>query len=128
MNTDKQLKLLYTQMFGSSIFIITIIVSIILTYNTVLSIEGKNPLFRTKEENKITLTNRVAITAIVILFAYISYEFYKSNIGTKNEDISTGEFTASIFSLVSGLILTYTTIQNVNRKNGTNTDVNIPIF
>ena len=71
--------LLYLQIFGSIIFIITIIVSIILTYNNIERTDKKKPLFNQKQENNISLTNRLIITTIATIFTYISYKFYEIN-------------------------------------------------
>lgn len=118
--------LLYLQIFGSIIFIITIIVSIILTYNNIEIMDKKKPLFNQKQENNISLTNRLIITTIATIFTYISYKFYEIN-KEKNDKISKKELIASIFALISSLILLKTTIENIKRKSGDN-DINIPII
>lgn len=118
--------LLYLQIFGSLIFIITIIVSIILTYNNIERMDKKKPLFNQKQENNISLTNRLIITTIATIFTYISYKFYEIN-KEKNDKISKKELIASIFALISSLILLKTTIENIKRKSGDN-DINIPII
>ncbi len=118
--------LLYLQIFGSIIFIITIIVSIILTYNNIERTDKKKPLFNQKQENNISLTNRLIITTIATIFTYISYKFYEIN-KEKNDKISKKELIASIFALISSLILLKTTIENIKRKSGDN-DINIPII
>ena len=118
--------LLYLQIFGSIVFIITIIVSIILTYNNIERMDKKKPLFNQKQENNISLTNRLIITTIATIFTYISYKFYEIN-KEKNDKISKKELIASIFALISSLILLKTTIENIKRKSGDN-DINIPII
>lgn len=125
-NTNEEKDLLYLQIFGSLIFIITITVSIILTYNNIERIDKKRPLFNQKQENNISLTNRLVITTIAIVFTYISYKFYEIN-KEKNDEISKKELTASIFALISSLILLKTTIENIKRKSGDN-DISIPII
>ena len=125
-NTNEEKDLLYLQIFGSLIFIITITVSIILTYNNIERMNKKRPLFNQKQENNISLTNRLVITTIAIVFTYISYKFYEIN-KEKNDEISKKELTASIFALISSLILLKTTIENIKRKTGDN-DINISII
>lgn len=127
MNKNSEEKdLLYLQIFGSIIFIITIIVSIILTYNNIEKINKRKTLFNQKQENNISLKNRLVITTIAIMFTYISYKFYEIN-KEKNDKISKKELTASIFALISSLILLKTTIENIRRKSSDN-DINIPII
>lgn len=125
-NSGKEKDLLYLQIFGSIIFIITIIISIILTINNIERINKKKPFFSQKQENNISLTNRLIITTIAIIFTYISYKFYEINKENNNE-ISKKELTASIFALISSLILLKTTIENIKRKSGDN-DINISII
>lgn len=128
MNTNNEEKeLLYLQVFGSIVFIITIIVSIILTVNNIERMDKKKTIFSQKQENNISLTNRLIITTIAIIFTYISYKFYEINKRTNNDEISKKELTASIFALISSLILLKTTIENIRRKSGDN-DINIPII
>ena len=127
MNSKKEQKeLLYLQIFGSIVFIITIIVSIILTINNIERIDKKKTIFDQKQENNISLTNRLVITTIAVIFTYISYMFYKIN-KENNDEISKKELAASIFALISALILLKTTIENIKRKSGDN-DINIPII
>lgn len=125
-NKTEQKELLYLQISGSIVFIITIIVSIILTINNIERIDKKKTIFDQKQENNISLTNRLIITTIAIVFTYISYKFYEIN-KENNDEISKKELTASIFALISALILLKTTIENIKRKSGDN-DINIPII
>lgn len=125
-NSSEEKDLLYLQVFGSIVFIITIIISIILTINNIERINKKKPFFSQKQENNISLTNRLIITTIAIIFTYISYKFYEIN-KVNNDEISKKEFTASIFALISSLILLKTTIENIKRKSGDN-DINISII
>ena len=127
MNTNNEKELLYLQIFGSLVFIITISVSIILTLNNINNMNHKKPFFSQKQENNISLTNRLVITTIALIFTYISYQFYEKNKYSKNIDISRKELIASVFALISTLILLNTTIENIRRKSS-NTDINIPII
>ncbi len=127
MNNNEEKELLYLQIFGSILFIITIIISIILTINNIKNINHKKPIFNQKEENNISLTNKSIITIIAITFTFISYKFYEKNKYGNNKNISQKELTASIFALISTLILLNTTIENIQRKNN-NTDINTPII
>ena len=128
MSTNSEEKELLTlQVFGSIVFIITISVSIILTLNNINNMNHKKPNFNQKQENNISLTNRLVITTVAIIFTYISYQFYRRNKYSRNKDISRKELTASIFALISAFILLNSTIENIRRKSN-NTDINIPII
>ena len=120
-------ELLYLQIFGSIIFIITISVSIILTINNIENLDHKRPIFNQKDENSISFINRLIITIVAITFTYISYQFYEKNKYGNNKNISKKELLASVFALISTLILLNTTIQNIKSKSN-NTDMNTPII
>lgn len=122
MNTsDKETQLLYTQMYASILFIITNIISIILTYNNIKKHENKKRLFTSDTEHEITIINRVIITILVIIFTYINYKFYEISKFKNNSNLQRKEFFASILAPIAGFILLYTTIKSVN--NDTN-DIN----
>lgn len=118
---DKETQLLYTQMYASILFIITNIISIILTYNNIKKHENKKRLFTSDTEHEITIINRVIITILVIIFTYINYKFYEISKFKNNSNLQRKEFFASILALIAGFILLYTTIKSVN--NDTN-DIN----
>lgn len=118
---DKETQLLYTQMYASILFIITNIISIILTYNNIKKHENKKRLFTSDTEHEITIINRVIITILVIIFTYINYKFYEISKLKNNSNLQRKEFFASILALIAGFILLYTTIKSVN--NDTN-DIN----
>lgn len=128
MNTkNKETQLLYIQMYGSILFIITIFVSTILTYNTIQKNKNSKTIFSKYEENEITMINRIVITILVIIFTYINYCFYQINKQKNKSNIPKQEFIASILTLISGFILLYTTYKSVeNSINNINT--NTPIF
>ena len=50
---NEEKELLYLQIFGSIIFIITISVSIILTINNIENMNQKKPILNQKQENQI---------------------------------------------------------------------------
>lgn len=128
MNTNnKETQLLYLQIYASIFFIITIFVSIILTYNNLQKQRNQKPIFTTLTENQINFINRIVITILAIIFTYINYSFYQISKQKNNETIQKDEFIASIFTLIAGFILLSTTIQTV-KNNIQNTDTETPII
>lgn len=117
-NTNKETQLLYIQVYASILFIITILVSTILTYNNILKQKNEQKLFKQKTENQINFINRLIITILAIVFTYINYNFYQINRQKNNETIQKDEFIASVLTLAAGIILFYTTIESI--KNNTN--------
>ncbi len=114
--TNKETQLLYEQIYASLLFIITIIVSVILTYNNILKKNGKKPLFNIKSENDLTIINRIIVTVLVIVFTYINYVFYEINKKKNQGTLSLYEFIASILTLIAGFILFYTTFEGIKRN------------
>lgn len=112
-NNQKETQLLYIQIYASIIFIITILLSIILTYNNIKKKKGC-AFFSKFLENNLTIINRIIITFLVIVFTYINYEFYLISKQKNNRDnLQRDEFIASIMTLIAGFILLYTTIKSV---------------
>lgn len=126
-NNKKETQLLYIQMYGSILFIITIIVSTILTYNNIKKNNNEKKIFSEYAENEINLTNRIVITILVIIFTYINYCFYQINKQKNKSNLSKQELIASILTLISGLILLNTTIKSIE-DNINNINTNTPIF
>ena len=126
-NNKKETQLLYIQMYGSILFIITIIVSTILTYNNIKKNNNEKKIFSEYTENEINLTNRIVITILVIIFTYINYCFYQINKQKNKRNLSKQELIASILTLISGLILLNTTIKSIE-DNINNINTNTPIF
>ena len=128
MNTNqKETQLLYLQVYASIILIISTIISTILTNNNIKKHENKQTIFSSKTESKVTITNRVILTILVIIFTYINYKFYEINKDTKKSNIQKNEFIASILTLIAGFILLYTTIKS-EKENNQNTSPNTPIL
>lgn len=126
-NNKKETQLLYIQMYGSILFIITIIVSTILTYNNIKKNNNEKRIFSEYTENEINLTNRIVITILVIIFTYINYCFYQINKQKNKSNLAKQELIASILTLISGFILLNTTIKSIE-NNTNNINTNTPIF
>lgn len=124
---DRETQLLYIQMYASILFIITTIVSIILTYDNIKKHENKKRLFTSDTEHNIIITNRLIITVLVVVFTYINYKFYEISKLKNNSDLQRKEFFASILALIAGFILLYTTIKSVNDDTN-DINPNTPIF
>ncbi|MDD2518547.1 MAG: hypothetical protein PHI05_00280 [Bacilli bacterium] len=73
----EKINLLDLNMLTSSVFIITITVSIILMYNEKLILLGKKPIFNKNDVKNIENTNRFILLIVVVVFVYIEYRRYK---------------------------------------------------
>ena len=88
--------------------VVTAIISIIITYNQKLELEGKETLFSPKESLKITLFNRKLILILSFVFLYVNFVLF--NISKKEgEDLKPYnlQILASLFIIVSGIIALY---------------------
>lgn len=107
------------QLVALIITVFTAIISIIITYNQKLEIEGKPPLFTPKDSLKITLFNRKLILVLSFVFLYVNYSLFKIS-KEEGEDLKPYnlQILASILVIVSGIIALYvvnlSTTQNVS--------------
>ena len=95
---------MYTLIF----FIITTVISTLLTYNQKLSLEKKETLFNSKESLKITLFNRKLMVILSFVFLYVNIKLY--NLSKEDgEDLKpyTLQIVASVLAIISGLIALY---------------------
>lgn len=73
-NPEKEIKLLEVQLIASLLFIGSLIISCIITYNDIEDLKGDPTLFTEDEENKLAIFNRILVVAITLVFLYISYQ------------------------------------------------------
>lgn len=83
---DEELKTINIQMFVLFFSLLSVIISIILTYNEKLNLENKKPFFSKKRNYDITLFNRILILLIAIAFLYINFLSYNSAKKKRNND------------------------------------------
>lgn len=110
---EKELKLLNYQILTSIFFIISIIISIISTFDEKQQILKRKRLFSEKFDKHLNLFNRILALTITIVILYINYEYYKIN-EQKRSNLAPfrHQIYASIFSLISALIVLYVVIEN----------------
>lgn len=75
---DEEIKAINIQAFVLFFSLLSVIVSLILTYNEKLNFENKRPFFSKKRNYDITLYNRILILLIAIAFLYINFLSYNS--------------------------------------------------
>ena len=88
--------------------LLSIIISIILTYNDKLSTEEKTSFLGKKTNYNLTLFNRILILSIAIAFLYVNYKSYM-NAKTKEKKLKSYELQilASLFTLIAASISLY---------------------
>lgn len=110
-----QVKLFYWQILLSLGLIISIFISISLSYNEILKMENKKPLYDTELETKILIFNRSFAALIATGHLLIDVIDKKEN----NSEFSSLQIDASILSLISSLIVLYIALNSINNLSET---------
>ena len=108
MKTEEEINAVNIQLTALIVALLSSIISIIITYNQKLDIEGKKSKIDSSNLFKLTLFNRILIVVLSLVFLYVNYSFY--NISKKEgENLKSYilQISASIFALISGLIALY---------------------
>lgn len=98
MKKEKELRLRYFQLFLTIVYMGSLCISILLTYNEINKLKNK-PYFK---QQTTELINRIIQLIIFSLLLYITYESNTTHHNLK--------LLASLASIISALILLYTTI------------------
>lgn len=110
----EEAKLINYEIIGSLIFIGTITISILISYNNKLKIEKKEPLFDDKTARNILITNKTIALLTVILFLYLNYRGYKlTEEQNKDTSLVKAQFIPSILAFISALY-----VLNLSLKQG----------
>ena len=105
---DEEIDAINIQLYALLFFLISTVISLIITYNQKLNLEGKKTILESKESLKITLYNRILIVIISIVFLFVNFKLY--NISKKEgEDLKSYilQIVASFLATISGLIALY---------------------
>ena len=107
-NKKKEINLLNIQLITSITVIITIIISILLTYNQKQDIQNKKTIFTKKQTHNISYINRLTILITTTIFLIINYKLYQIS-KKEGEDLLVYylQITASILSTIAALIVFY---------------------
>jgi hypothetical protein len=108
MNEKEELNAINIQLYTLIFFLITTLISVLLTYNQKLSLEKKKTLFNSKESLKLTLFNRKLIVILSFVFLYVNIKLYNIS-EEEGEDLKpyTLQIVASVLAIISGLIALY---------------------
>lgn len=92
----------------SLVVIITVILSIVLTYNQKLDIQNRKTFFSKKRTHDISYINRLTILITGIIFLYINYRLYLIA-KEKGEELKAYylQIIASILTIIASIIVFY---------------------
>ena len=117
MENNKELDLLNKNIILSLLFIASVILSLLISYNEKLQKEGKRNFFSDADSTKLNLFNRVFAVFLVIGFLIINLDAYRYY---KNKKVNVAPFRhqiyASLFTLVSALIALYVVFENLGNN------------
>lgn len=105
------------QMITSILFIGTVIVSILLTFNARQKVLNKKRLFSDNEADDIAVLNRVIVLILLFIYLYLNYEDLKT-CEEKNEDTYTSklQLVPASLGIIAAIIVLYITIYNKKRN------------
>lgn len=113
-NKNKEIKLINSQLIAITIFIITLLISLLLNYNEKLKLENKNLIFAEKQSLYISLINRTIVLIIALYFIYNSY--IRQKIDNKDDFNSNLELLAAFLAFISSFIAFYIVFINLNNN------------
>lgn len=108
MNKQEEIKTINIQLFGIIISLLTIVFSLITTYNQKLKLEKKKTILNPKNSLRLTIINRILILIVGLIFLYVNYNLY--NISKReNENLKSYilQIIASYLTIISALIAFY---------------------
>ena len=108
MKNKEEINILNIQLLTSLIVIITVTISLLLTYNQKLNLQNKKTIFNKKQTHNISYTNRLIILITAITFLYINYKLYEIS-KKEGEDLKVYylQIIASILTTIAALIVFY---------------------
>ena len=109
---NKEKKLLEQQMITTIIYLLTLFVSLSLTYNDILNLDDKY-IYNDELAEKIGITNRTIVLVLTLSYLYINYQNREIAKSKKKElKFSNLQLTASSLSTIAAIIVLYVVISS----------------
>ncbi len=115
----EQVKLLEYQIGLSVLSILTIVVSLTLSYNALLNLKKEDSIYSEEEASNILLMNRTV--DLFIFLGFLAINIYDHNARKKNNTasyIGDLQISASVLSVIAAIIVLYVAIVNGNGVTG----------
>ena len=113
MNSKEEVKIVNIQLISTFLFILSLVISLLLTYNSKLEVEGKKGFLNDKQNYSISVFNRIFIVCLSLAFLYTNIknkEIAKSK--SENTNPFNLQIMASELSLLAALIVTYVVVSS----------------
>ncbi|MCM1371177.1 MAG: hypothetical protein NC181_04760 [Clostridium sp.] len=107
-NTQKEINLIYSQIYISILSILVIIISIVLLYNEKTYLKKEKPILSPKATKYTSIFNRALALFTGLAFLYINYELYNIS-KEEDEDLKTYKYQilASFLTVIAAIIVLY---------------------
>ena len=127
MKNEKEIELLNIDITTAVLFIITIIISIYLTYENRQDLLNRKRILNKNDDQYILLFNRLLVLIIVLIILYDNIEGYEIA-KEKNKDLKPFKIQifASILTVITALLILYVVFYNWD--NNSLSDIENPIF
>ena len=127
MKNEKEIELLNIDIATALTFIMTIIISIYLTYENRQDLLNRKRILNKKDDQYILLFNRLLVLIIVLIILYDNIEGYEIA-KEKNKDLKPFKIQifASILTVITALLILYVVFYNWD--NNSLSDIENPIF
>ncbi len=118
---ELKIKILDIQLIATILFVISLFISILITYDEKIKLENNKGLFSDKTVQDLSLFNRIFVVILALVFIYCNY-ISKKIAEYKNDEIESTELQilAGLLSLVASVIVLYVAYKN---RNDTNFDI-----
>lgn len=117
------------QLLATFVFIISSIISYLLTYNEKRNITGNKRIFTTKQTLDIAYYNRIAILIVVLISLYVGYKNYQAQENNTRGQFKSGLLlSTNILTLISAVIILYVSYLNKEDQSLNITDVENPLI
>lgn len=114
---DLEIKILDIQLIATILFVVSLFISILITYDEKIKLENNKGLFSNKTSQNLSLFNRIFVVTLALVFIYCNYiskkiAEYKSD---ETESINL-QILAGLLSLIASIIVLYVSYENRNNS------------
>lgn len=114
---DLEIKILDIQLIATILFVVSLFISILITYDEKIKLENNKGLFSNKTSQNLSLFNRIFVVILALVFIYCNYiskkiAEYKSD---ETESINL-QILAGLLSLIASIIVLYVSYENRNNS------------
>lgn len=115
---DLEIKILDIQLIATILFVVSLFISLLITYDEKIKLENDKGLFSNKTSQNLALFNRIFVVILALVFIYCNY-VSKKIAESKNDDTESIELQilAGLISLVASIIVLYVVYKNRNDSN-----------